>query len=133
MSEFEKHIGKFKKVDLSKYDNNTEKFFEEQYRKFTKLSEEEIKDAYFQSKTSIFRRNMGPWEYLFFDTCHEFGMDNKFYDIKGNIYETIEDIEVEDISFLKDNNDGTYDYVIEFYNGCTWLGECIENELKKLK
>ena len=65
-------------------------------------------------------------------TDHEFGMDNKFYDINGNIYETIEDIEVEDISFLKDNNDGTYDYVIEFYNGCTWLGECIENELKKL-
>lgn len=136
MSEFEKHIGKFKKVDLSKYDNNTEKFFEEQYRKFTKLSEEEIKDAYSKAKIStslrINSRSMGAWEYLFFDTCHEFGMDNKFYDIKGNIYETIEDIEVEDISFLKDNNDGTYDYVIEFYNGCTWLGECIENELKKI-
>ena len=26
MSDYEKHIGKLKKVDLSKYDNSTEKF-----------------------------------------------------------------------------------------------------------
>ena len=132
MSEFEKHIGKFKKVDLSKYDNNTEKFFEEQYRKFTKLSEEEIKDEYFQSKTSIFRRNMGPWEYLFFDTCLGFGIKDKFFVAKGNIYETIEDVEVGDSSFLNDNGDGTYDYFMEFYNGGTCLRDCIEHELEKL-
>ena len=60
-------------------------------------------------------------------------MENKFYAVNGNIYETIEDREVDDLCFLKDNGDGTFDYVIEFYNEGTWLGECIEYELKKLK
>ena len=32
MSDYEKHIGKLRKVDLSRYDGSTEKFFEEQYR-----------------------------------------------------------------------------------------------------
>ena len=51
MSGYEKHIGKLKKVDLSKYDNSTEKFFEEYYRKLvTDLSEEKIKDEYSQSE-----------------------------------------------------------------------------------
>lgn len=61
MSNYEKHIGKLKKVDLSKYDNSTEKFFEEQYRKlFTNLTEEEIKDAYYWSENCAYRRNRGP-------------------------------------------------------------------------
>ena len=60
-------------------------------------------------------------------------MGGKFYIVKGNIYETIEDKEVDDdASFLKDNGDGTYDYFMEFYNGGTCLGECIEYELEKL-
>ena len=69
---------------------------------------------------------------LFFDDCYDFDMENKFYVVNGAVYETIEDVEVGDSSFLNDNGDGTYDYFMEFYNGCTWLGECIENELKKL-
>ena len=44
MSDYEKHIGKLKKVDLSNYNNNTEKFFEEQYRiLFTNFSEKKLK------------------------------------------------------------------------------------------
>lgn len=136
MSDYEKHVGKLKKVDLSEYDNSTEKFFEEQYRKlFTNLSEEEIKEAYSWSENHAYRRNRGIWEYLFFEqyNCYEFDMENKFYIVKGNIYETIEDKEVDDdASFLKDNGDGTYDYFMEFYNGGTCLGECIEYELEKL-
>lgn len=136
MSNYEKHIGKLKKVDLSKYDNSTEKFFEEQYRKlFADLSEEEIKEAYSLSENFVnkYRRNGGPWEHLFFDNCYDFDMNDKFYIVKGNIYETIEDKEVDyDAAFLKDNGDGTYDYFIEFYNGGTCLSECIEDELEKL-
>ena len=46
MSDYEKHIGKLKKVDLSKYNNSIEEFFEEQYRKlFAYQSEREIKDC----------------------------------------------------------------------------------------
>lgn len=134
MSDYEKYIGKLKKVDLSRYNNSTEKFFEEQYRKLrTDLSEEAIKDEYQSAENCAYRRNKGIWEYLFFDICYDFDMGDKFYAVNGNVYETIEHIEVEeDISFLNDNSDGTYDYFIEFYNGGTYLGECIENELKKL-
>lgn len=72
-NDYGKHIGKLKKVDLSEYDNSTEKFFEEQYRKWcTNLSEEEIKDAYYYAETDEYRKNSGPWEYLFFDICYCF-------------------------------------------------------------
>ena len=134
MSDYEKHIGKLKKIDLSKYDGSTEKFFEEQYRKLVPhLSEEEIKEKYSRSENSGCRRNRGVWEYLFFDTSIDFDTENKFYTVNGNIYETIEDSEPDDLWYLKDNGDGTFDYVIEFYNGVFCLGECIEHELKKLK
>lgn len=134
MSSYEKHIGKLKIVDLSEFDNDIERFFEEQYRKlFTDLTEEEIQDGYRYAENSKYRGTKGPWEYLFFDNCYSFDMDDKFYVVNGNIYETIEDKEVDDdASFLKDNGDGTYDYFIEFYNGGTCLHECIEDELEKL-
>lgn len=133
MSDYEKHIGKLKKVDLSNYNNNTEKFFEEQYRKLVPhLSEEKIKDLYSWSENYGCRRDRGIWEYLFFDTCIDFDMEGKFFVAKGNIYETIEDKEVGDTSFLKDNGDGTYDYFMEFYNGGVCLRDCIEYELEKL-
>lgn len=134
MSGYEKHVGKLKKVDLSEYNNNTEKFFEEQYRKLVKdLSKEEIKEEYSQSENYKYRRGRGPWEYLFFDKCYDFDMGGKFYAANGNVYETIEDEEVDELSFFRDNGDGTYDYAIEFYNRGTWLKECIEDKLKKLK
>ena len=134
MSDYEKHIGKLKKVDLSKYNDSTEEFFKEQYQKLVPhLSEEEIKDEYSWSENSGCRRNRGIWEYLFFYNCYDFDMEGKFYAANGNVYETIEDREVDDLWFLKDNGDGTFDYSVEFYNGGTCLEECIEHELKKLK
>jgi hypothetical protein len=133
MSDYEKHIGKLKKVDLSEYNNSTEKFFEEQYRKlFPDLEECEIQSAYTLAEDYKYRRNRGPWEYLFFDNCYDFDMEDKFYVVNGNIYETIEDKEVDEASFFKDNGDGTYDYFMEFYNGGCCLGECLEYELEKL-
>ena len=60
MSDYEKHIGKLKKIDLSEYDGSTEKFFEEQYRKLVPhLSEEKIKDEYSRSENSGCRRDAG--------------------------------------------------------------------------
>lgn len=133
MSDYEKHIGKLKKVDLSEYDNSTEKFFEEQYRKlFPNLEEFEIQSAYTLAEDYKYRRNRGTWEYLFFDNCYDFDMRDKFYVVKGNVYETIEDKEVDEASFFKDNGDGTYDYFMEFYNGGTCLSECLEYKLEKL-
>ena len=99
---------------------------------FTNFSEKKIKDLYSWSKNYVYRKNRGIWEYLFFDTCLGFGIKDKFFVAKGNIYETIEDVEVGDSSFLNDNGDGTYDYFMEFYNGGTCLRDCIEHELEKL-
>lgn len=136
MSGYEKHIGKLKKVDLSKYNNSTERFFEEQYRKLVPhLSEEEIKEKYSWAENYKYRGNRGPWECLFSEIYYDFDIDIEvmFYIVNGNVYETIKDEEVDELTFFRDNGDGTYDYAIEFYNGGTWLKECIENELKKLK
>ena len=121
-----------KKVDLSEFNYDIEKFFETQYRKeFVELEEFEIQSAYILAEDYKYRGNKGSWQWLYFDNTENY---NKFYVVNGNIYETIEDKEVEDdASFLKDNGDGTYDYFMEFYNGGTCLSECLENELKKLK
>ena len=98
MSDYEKHIGKLKKVDLSRYGGSTEKFFEEQYRKLVPhLSEEKLKDLYSVSEKSGYRRNRGVWEYLFFDICIDFDMEGKFYVVNGAVYEKIEDREVDDL------------------------------------
>lgn len=136
MSEMEIHVGKLKRVDLSKYDNNIEKFFEEQYRKtFTDLTEQEIQDAYQRAVDYKYRENCGPWEYLFRDNCDDYDIGYKHYVVNGIVYETIEEEELDpygDISILKDNGDGTYDYFMTFNNGGTCLEECIEYELEKL-
>lgn len=137
MSEYEQHIGKLKRVDLSKYDNDIEKFFEEQYRKtFTDLTEQEIQDAYQYAVNFKARGNSGPWEFLFQDNCDDYDIGYKYYVVNGIVYETIEEEELnpcDDLSILKDNGDGTYDYFMTFYNGGTCLSECIENELEKLQ
>jgi hypothetical protein len=134
MSGYEKHIGKLKKVDLSGYNNDTEKFFEKKCREIlTDKTEEDIQERYNKAVIYPYRRSIKPWEYIFFETCYFLGIENKFYCVNGNIYETIEDVEYEnDYSFFKDNGDGTYDYVFEFYNGGTCLNELIEVELSKL-
>lgn len=113
MSEMEMHVGKLKRVDLSKYDNDTEKFFEEQYRKtFTDLTEREIQDAYQRAvdykyyKYCKYRENSGPWEFLFQDNCDDYDIGYKYYVVNGIVYETIEEEELDpydDFSKLKDN------------------------------
>ena len=58
MSDYEFHKGKVKMVDLSKYDNDTEKYFEARYRcKFSGMSEEEIQKAYKASVEYKYRKN----------------------------------------------------------------------------
>lgn len=55
--------------------------------------------------------------------------------VNGIIYEVIEEKELDpysDISILKDNGDGTYDYFMTFYNGISDIRDCIEDELQKI-
>lgn len=64
----------------------------------------------------------------------EFG--RKFFIVNGEIWESVEHIEVDsggDIDVMIPNEDGTITFVMQFYNGGTCLGECIEYGLKKLK
>ena len=126
-----------KRADLSTYDNDIEKFFEEQYRKtFTELTEQEIQDAYQSAVDYKYRGNRGPWEYLFQDNCDDYDIGYKYYAVNGIVYETIEEEELDPYGYfskLKDNGDGTYDYFMTYYNGGTCLKECIEDELEKLK
>lgn len=54
----------------------------------------------------------------------------------NGIKEVIEDKEEEDtqdISILTPNNDGTYSYIMQFYNGGTCLNEMLEDSIKNLK
>lgn len=83
MSEYEQHIGKLKRVDVSKYDS-IERFFEEQYRKtFTDLTEQEIQDAYQYAANFKARGNSGPWEFLFQDNCDDYDIEYKYYVVNG--------------------------------------------------
>lgn len=113
MSEMERHIGKIKKVDLNGLT------IEEWCKK----------------------------------RCEEFGFKKEFYynsyrdvlfdkdiptvvDKNKNVWEIIEDKEeedTEDISILTPNNDGTYSYIMQFYNGGTCLSEMLEDCIKNIK
>lgn len=135
MSDYEKHIGKLKKVDLSEFNNDIERFFESECRKmFVDKTEDKIQKMYQNAVNYTYRRNKGPWQYLFDGMWYDYhDKEHKYYAVNGIVYELIEDKEVDDdASFLKDNGDGTYDYFMEFYNGGTCLYECIEYELENL-
>ena len=57
-------------------------------------------------------------------------------EVDGTLWEIIEDNEeedTEDISILTPNNDGTYSYIMQFYNGGTCLSEMLEDGIKNIK
>lgn len=133
MSDYEYHRGKLKRVDLSKFDNDKEKYFEARYRyEFganencpNGLTEEEIQDAY---------QRRGAWEDLWRrDTdccCAVIGIGDELWEVA--------DIELgdnEDI-FTKVSDD-EYEYYTSFYNGGCCLDEALEygleNALKRDK
>lgn len=134
MSDYELHIGKLKIVDLSEFDNDIERFFESECRKMlTDKTEDEIQKLYQEHYECC--KGETPWKNLFIDAWYDYNDEwCKYYVVNGIIYETIEDKKEEssDLYVLTDNGDGTFDYIMEFYNGGTCLYECVEDELKKL-
>lgn len=112
MSETVTHIGKLRKVDLGK---NSIELFAESY-----LME--------RGKTVIPSYCSNWTEFLLESYYNEFIMVDKI------LYEIIEDKKssYEDICFLIDNGDGTFDYVMQFYNGGTCLSEMIEDGFENL-
>ena len=54
-------------------------------------------------------------------------------DVLWEIIEDKEEEDTQDISILTPNNDGTYSYIMQFYNGGTCLNEMLEDSIKNLK
>jgi hypothetical protein len=134
MSDYEKHIGKLKIVDLSEFNNDIEKFFESECRKmFVDKTEDKIQKMYQNAVNYTYRRSKGPWQYLFEGMWYDYhDEEHKYYAVNGVVYELIEDKEVDGLCYLKHSGDGTFNYVTEFYNGDTCLYECIEHMLENL-
>lgn len=63
-------------------------------------------------------------------------MDDTYKILNGELYKCNDTQYPEDSSYLidvKSNGDGTYEYIVQFYNGCTWLNEVLEEGLNNLK
>ena len=135
MSDYEYHKGKLKRVNLTEFDNDREKYFEARYRydfatnedNPNGMTEEEIQEAYQQSVENKYRRR-GPWEDLW--RCN-----SDVYDvvitIDDDIWE-VADIELDDNEdvFTKVSDD-EYQYYTSFYNGGCCLDEALEDGLKR--
>ena len=123
MSDYEFHKGKVKMVDLSKYDNDTEKYFEARYRyEFSGMTEEEIQKAYQTSVEYKYRRNK-PWEQLWRDNtdcyCDVIRIEDELWEVA--------DIELDDFEdVFNKQSDTEYEYITSFYNGGCCLKEALE-------
>ena len=131
MSDYEYHKRKLKRVNLSEYDNDTEKYFEARYRdefamnedRLAGMTEEEIQEAYQASLENKYRRR-GAWEDLWqSETDWYCGVIR----IGDEIWE-VADIELDDNEdvFTKVSDD-EYEYYTSFYNGGCCLDEALES------
>lgn len=113
MSETETHIGKLRKVDLQGL--TVEQWAEAKCREsgMTELS----------SYTNT-------WKEQLLDHNNNY---HKYFFYEGDVYEAFEHTEIEerDVDILTKNDDGTYNFVMQFYNGGTCLSEMIEDALKR--
>jgi len=116
MSYTETHFGKLRKVELG--DQTIEQWSKS---KCNEIGETELA-SYYES-----------WQEKLTD-CSEFY--KKIFIVDDQVWEVIEHIESgdgDDINIMIPNEDGTITFVQQFYNGGTYLGECIEDGIKNLK
>lgn len=114
MSQTEFHIGKLKKIEL-KENQNLEDFYKEKLQEIGLLQLR----SYDNDWEDAFRDKFRDKYFISNDTIWE-AFDHKEIDMSDDIYE------------IKTNPDGTLSFIMKFYNGGTYLSECIEDELKKL-
>jgi hypothetical protein len=59
----------------------------------------------------------------------------KYFFVNGEIWESFDHKEMngDDIYEIEPNEDGTLSFTMQFYNGGTYLSECIEEGLERLK
>ena len=125
MSEMEHHKGKLKRVDLTGYDNDINKFFEhlckEVHPTWSDSDWEEEYDYYIKQGSD------SPWITMWYDETDEY---DKYIILKGSLWE-VEDTELcEDEDMIYKVNEYEYEYYTAFYNGGTCLHECLEDLLK---
>ena len=128
MSDYEFHKGTLKKVDLSEYDNDREKYFEARCRyEFSGLTEDELQAAYKNFNESKYKRH-GGWE----DYWRSESDIRDVISVGDDIYE-VADIELYDDTqcIITEVGENEYQYYTSFYNGGTDLEEMLEDGLKK--
>lgn len=114
MSEMKRHIGKIKKVDLNGF----------------------TIEEWCKRKCESLGVRLKPWNDTYKDAFFENQYPIEVVEVDGDLFEIIEDNEEEDteeISIFTPNGNGTYSYVLQFYNGGTCLSEMIEEGIKKLR
>ena len=112
MSEVERHIGKIRKIELNGM--MPEEWYQKECEK-RGISKPDFYDTWKQCYNDEFWP-LSPAE------------------VDGELWEIVEDREEDDteyLSILKKNPDGTYDYLMQFYNGGTCLSEMLEEAIKR--
>lgn len=130
MSEIEYHKGKLKRLCVEDIDE----LFKKKYIETVKLygdTDEEILEDYENTKKYL-KEGEYVWYHLWLERC-SYDDSKQYVLVKGNIYE-IKDEELDDynVTILTKVGDEEYEYYSSFYNGGTYLTECLENELEKL-
>lgn len=116
MSQTETHIGKLRKVSLENFSNIEE-----------------------WSKQKCFELNLNELESYYRGWFEKLSSETEYrnyFKVDDEIWESIEHTEIDEgdnIDYMVKNDDGTVSYVTQFYNGGTYLGECIEDGLRRLK
>lgn len=129
MSETRRHTGILKRIDV----NDTEKFFEEKVRQFAKEHpafnlEQQLKDAISDYDCNF--TNKKPW-YAIYDS-----LDKGNYIIVNDILFEVHDNEedpYDNYTIITKISDNEYKYFSEFYDGGTYLEECLTDEIAKMK
>ena len=114
MSETELHFGKLRKVVLTE-NQSIEDFCKEKLNEVGITELKSYHNDWIDALQCEFR--------------------DRYFIVKDIIFEAFDHVEVDpydDIYDIKENQDGTYSFIMRFYNGGTHLGECIEEELEKL-
>ena len=125
MSYTEYHKGKLKRVNLTEYDNDINKFFEHLCKNLhpTQSDSDWEKDLEYYIKQG----SDNPWVTMWYDETGEY---EKYIILKDSVWEA-EDVELsEDEGMLYKVNDDEYEYYTAFYNGGTCLSEVLEDLLK---
>lgn len=109
MSETETHLGKLRRIECD--------------------SQNEFAADIMKDKGEIPNYYDNPLKWM----IDEYG--DRYVSTPKGLYEIIDHKELDsndDINDLKENEDGTIDFISRFYNGGTYLGEMLQEGLKKL-